>query len=131
MNRLLECDNMVNSPGTPGLIPNAKTSYPAATATSPDGHRSTSHSWEHESGIVNPTHVLANGMSQPKILSHAADSSLDSRRGVPPSSQIDGGHSSQGRLPKLSFPVFSGEDPQLWRSCCKNYFEINSMEPSF
>jgi hypothetical protein len=79
MNRLLERDNMVNSQGTPGLIHNMKTSSPRSTVTSPDGHSSTSHSWEHESRMGNSAHVPANGMSQPKILSYTADSSLDSR----------------------------------------------------
>jgi hypothetical protein len=37
---------------------------------------------------------------------------------------------SQGKLPKLNFPVFSGEDPQLWRSRCENYFDMYSTEQS-
>jgi hypothetical protein len=30
----------------------------------------------------------------------------------------------QGRLPKLQFPVFNGDEPQLWRSRCENYFDM-------
>jgi hypothetical protein len=36
---------------------------------------------------------------------------------------------SQGRLPKLNFLVFLGEDLQLWRSRCESYFEMYAMEP--
>jgi hypothetical protein len=45
-------------------------------------------------------------------------------------SQFDGGRSCQGRLPKLNFPVFSGEDPQLWKSRYENYFGMYSVESS-
>jgi hypothetical protein len=37
---------------------------------------------------------------------------------------------SQGRLPKLQFPVFSGEDPQLWCLRCENYFDMYGVESS-
>jgi hypothetical protein len=37
---------------------------------------------------------------------------------------------SQGRLPKLNFPVFSGENLQLWRFRCENYFEMYAVESS-
>jgi hypothetical protein len=36
--------------------------------------------------------------------------------------------SSQGRLPKIQFPVFNGEDPQLWKSRCESYFEMYGVE---
>jgi hypothetical protein len=37
---------------------------------------------------------------------------------------FDAVRASQGRLPKLQFSVFNGDDPQLWRSRCENYFEM-------
>jgi hypothetical protein len=37
---------------------------------------------------------------------------------------------SQGRLPKLNFSMFFGEDPQLWHSRCENYFEMHGVESS-
>jgi hypothetical protein len=128
MNHLLERDNMVNSQGTPGLIHNMETTSPAVTATGPDRHRSASHTREHESRMVNPAHVPANGMSHTTIPLRAADSSLDSCRGMSHGAQFDGGRAGQGCLPKLNFPMFSGEDPQLWRSRCKNYFEMYAVE---
>jgi hypothetical protein len=35
---------------------------------------------------------------------------------------------SQSRLAKIQFLVFNGKDPQLWRSCCKNYFKMYGVE---
>jgi hypothetical protein len=32
--------------------------------------------------------------------------------------------SSLGRLPKIDFPKFDGENPKLWQSCCEIYFKI-------
>jgi hypothetical protein len=36
----------------------------------------------------------------------------------------------QVRLPKIQFPVFSGDDPQLWRLRCENYFDMYGVESS-
>jgi hypothetical protein len=36
--------------------------------------------------------------------------------------------SSQGRLSKIQFLLFNGDDPQLWRSRCESYFEIYGVE---
>jgi hypothetical protein len=37
---------------------------------------------------------------------------------------------SQGKLPKINFPVFNGDNPQLWHSRCQNYFDMYGVEPS-
>jgi hypothetical protein len=29
---------------------------------------------------------------------------------------------------EAEFPVFAGEDPQLWKSHCENYFEMYQVE---
>jgi hypothetical protein len=34
----------------------------------------------------------------------------------------------QGRLPKLQFSVFNGDEPQLWHSKCENYFDMYGVE---
>jgi hypothetical protein len=39
-------------------------------------------------------------------------------------------HTGQGKLPKMQFPVFNGEDPQLWRSRCESYFDMYGVELS-
>jgi hypothetical protein len=39
-------------------------------------------------------------------------------------------HHDTGRLPKLSFPRFDGDNPRHWRSLCKDYFEMYSVPSS-
>ena len=34
-----------------------------------------------------------------------------------------------GRIPKLPFPKFDGENPRLWRTRCINNFEMYQTEP--
>lgn len=34
------------------------------------------------------------------------------------------GNFSSGRIPKLNFPSFVGDNPRLWLSRCKDYFEL-------
>jgi hypothetical protein len=33
-------------------------------------------------------------------------------------------HFPTGKLPKMNFPKFEGENPRLWKSRCENYFEM-------
>ncbi|RLN30976.1 uncharacterized protein C2845_PM05G36120 [Panicum miliaceum] len=40
-----------------------------------------------------------------------------------------GGHSG-GKLPKLNFPIFDGENPKLWISRGEDYFELFDLDPS-
>jgi hypothetical protein len=35
-----------------------------------------------------------------------------------------------GKLPKMSFPKFDGENPKLWLSCCESYFDMYSVDSS-
>jgi hypothetical protein len=35
-----------------------------------------------------------------------------------------------GKLPKMKFPTFDGENPKLWQSHCENYFEMYMVESS-
>jgi hypothetical protein len=34
-----------------------------------------------------------------------------------------------GKLPKVNFPKFEGDNPKLWQSCCENYFEMYGVDP--
>jgi hypothetical protein len=38
--------------------------------------------------------------------------------------------SPQGRLPKLNFLQFDGDNPKLWQSHCENYFDMYAVEQS-
>jgi hypothetical protein len=37
--------------------------------------------------------------------------------------------SSLGKLPKLPFPVFDGDNPRLWIYRCESYFDMYEVEP--
>jgi hypothetical protein len=37
---------------------------------------------------------------------------------------------SLGKLPKVNFPRFEGENLKLWQSRCGNYFEMYTVDPS-
>jgi hypothetical protein len=54
--------------------------------------------------------------------------SADSARGHQLGVQGESVCGNQGRLPKLNFPVFSGEDPQLWKYRCEKYFMMYGVE---
>lgn len=45
--------------------------------------------------------------------------------------EVPGGSSAShaGKLPKLNFPTFDGENPKLWLKNCEDYFELYSVEP--
>jgi hypothetical protein len=73
--------------------------------------------------------ALDAGMTQARSV--ASDVEWDSRRVVQGDSRrAESSRMGQGRLPKLQFPVFSGDDPQLWRSCCEIYFDMYEVEYS-
>jgi hypothetical protein len=39
-------------------------------------------------------------------------------------------HQHNGRLPKLPFNKFNGENPRLWCSNCEKYFTMNNVDPA-
>jgi hypothetical protein len=99
----------------------------ATDADGPMGHRVEHHFWYLELGSVSThTQVLVNGTSQSRPNPRGVDSSMECSRGsVGAFPRVN-----QGRLPKLQFPVFSDEDPQLWKSRCENYYEMYGAEES-
>jgi hypothetical protein len=133
IDRFLERESMANSHTKPGIINTIETA-PAPPPSSnifdgPYGHRVPHHHRDRESGSVDThPHIPVNGTNQTKTrvpehsheLGHPASHSTD----------VDSMRVSQGRFPKIQFQVFSGEDPQLWRSRCENYFDMYGVELS-
>lgn len=39
-------------------------------------------------------------------------------------------HGFMGKLPKMHFPQFSGDNPQLWCSHCESYFDMYALDES-
>ncbi|CAO1939527.1 unnamed protein product [Urochloa humidicola] len=46
-----------------------------------------------------------------------------------PSHFRSGDSASFGKLPKVSFPVFDGDNPRFWISRCENYFDMYHVDP--
>jgi hypothetical protein len=82
----------------------------------PEGHRFAHLNRDYEIGPQ--SHIPANGM----VHSHAPFHDADSH------SYGDAVRANHGRLPKLNFPMFNGDDSQLWRSHCESYFEMYGVE---
>jgi hypothetical protein len=41
-----------------------------------------------------------------------------------------GSRTLTGKLPKMNFPKFEGENPKLWKSRSERYFEMYDVDPS-
>jgi hypothetical protein len=126
INKFLERESMANSHSKPGILATELTSAPHPSSTivdGPDGHRVANHHQYSESGLFDThPHILVNGTNQPAP--HVPEHPHELGR------HVDSMRASQGRLPKLQFPTFSGENPQLWRSRCENYFDMYGVEQS-
>jgi hypothetical protein len=116
LNLFLERENMTHSQGQSGIL-SASKSAPAPPplsnpADSPDGHRIELHHWDHELGSIPPqSHIPVNSTNQTKTPFRVLESPLAPNCLGQNLSYFDSVHSSQGKLPKINFPMFSGEDP--------------------
>jgi hypothetical protein len=55
--------------------------------------------------------------------SHLHDSAMGSDYGFHGGFRVP-----MGKLPKMNFPRFDGENPKLWQSHCDNYFKMYAIE---
>jgi hypothetical protein len=131
INCFLERETMAHAQDKHGILTINKSARPTSNqfTDGPVGHRVENTPRDREYGSVfTHTHIPTNGTSQTKPNSRNLES-LHERQGDHQSGTFgDFARSSHGRLPKLQFPVFVGEDPQLWRSRCENYFEMYDVE---
>jgi hypothetical protein len=133
LNRLMERATMAHPHAKYGILSTNESvsvrSTVTAAAVSPEGHRSDLHAWDHEFGMVfTQTHISANGTPYPKSTSRGVENAIESSGSVPHPSHYNLVRSSHGKLPKINFPVFTGEDPQLWHARCVNYFDMYDVE---
>lgn len=117
----------------PGLIPSPSLAigrHPSLDGVDgPDGHRVDSSSRDRGFGFVMAfSHVPVKGTSDPP------PPEPQFRRVHEQSGYRGSNYSTQsfsmGKLPKLSFPVFVGDNPKLWLSRCESYFEMYHLDPS-
>jgi hypothetical protein len=120
INRFFERETMGDPQGRPSIFSGGESQSAAVAAKGFGGaHDVPPHEFR---AAINPAH----GTSRPIVL----DTPVDSVRGRQLGVQGDSVCGNQGRLPKLNFPVFSGEDPQLWKYRCEKYFVMYGVEES-
>jgi hypothetical protein len=105
------------------------------TTDGPHEHRIDLHHWDcGYGGVYTHTHDPVKGtINSPLMQSNCStgvefSASRDPFRFSPNLSQSS--RLSTGKLPKLNFSKFDGDDPKLWRSRCGNYFEMYMVEPT-
>jgi hypothetical protein len=101
-----------------------------APTNGPEGHYPYPNARDHELGVFTQTHIPANGTTYPKYAFCGVENALESNRSDPHPSHFDLVRSSHGKLPKINFPVFTGEVLELWCAHCVNYFDMYGVEPS-
>lgn len=122
------------STSDPGIIPTPKTvtERPPALeqiAVGPSGHRVDNlHRDDGFRSVFTQTSVPVKGAS-----SLSVPPSPPPRRSCewrhPPKPPQPHNQSYSGRLPKLQFPLFEGENPKLWLSRCEDYLEMYFVPP--
>jgi hypothetical protein len=133
LNSFFDRDARAPGSSSPGVmhIESASAGPPAEVATDgPVGHHSANDhrdcGYEH---VYTHTHDPVKGTiptppSMPQIPVPFEYMPADSAR-FNPDSRVP-----FGKLPKMNFPTFDGENPKLWQSRCENYFEMYAVESS-
>jgi len=116
-------------PTTP-LLPAGRTSASASTHW-PNGHRISTNAREDGFGSVTTiVHPPAKGTCDRPPSRSRVPPSENLLRETPPLRGSRGAPGSTGRMAKLNFPSFDGNNPKLWLYRCKSYFEMCSLESS-
>lgn len=126
------------SPTSPGILPTPGAAAAASSAVhqadGPSGHRSPPKNREPVFGSVfTHTHLPVTGMqpsTDPKVpcsssLLHFGTHTSGGRGSV--ESEL-GMFRSRSRVPKVHFPQFVGDNPKLWISRCRDYFDLYGVE---
>jgi hypothetical protein len=105
-----------------------------STADGPSGHHVDQYNRECGFGSVyTHTHDPVKGTMHPPPPPPPQtpfDSSVARDQFHSPSSFSAGTKLPLGKLPKMNFPKFEGENPKLWKSCCESYFEMYEVDTS-
>lgn len=108
-----------------------------STATSPHGHRVDVHHQEDGFGsvttLIHPpvkgtcSHLPSGSVPlADELRVHALGQPVGTLPGV--EAMLPASTTDLGRLPKLNFPVFDGDNPKLWIRCSHDYFELYAVE---
>ncbi|XP_035823161.1 uncharacterized protein [Zea mays] len=122
-----------NSSAMAGILapsPPAVEQQPAGVpANRPHGHRvESSHREDGFGSVTTLLHTPVKGMCSSLPRSPAVHTS-EFHQHVGDLSYPTMGGAMRGRLPKLNFPVFDGENPKLWIRRSHDYFDMYEVEP--
>jgi len=111
-------------------LPAAGLPSAGSTAIRPNGHHVEQNHREDDFGVVTTLlHPPVKGAYDPTTsLPHRAR--IYAEHSGSRVSNSSGLGSLTGKLPKLNFPSFSGENPKLWLSRCETYFDMYHVESS-
>lgn len=134
-NKFMERGSMASDFAKPGLISSSMVAIgrpPAGTHSvdRTDGTRFDDYHRERGSGRVPPQ---PHGPVKGKLLefSHPDFTVRDEfHRDVEGFGVPEGNHEGWGNLPRVNFPCFDGDNPQLWKSLCENYFDMYEVHPT-
>jgi hypothetical protein len=124
VNRFFEHEHVFNQQSKAGIIGSRDSSSSSGAAAAAAGGGQHPDVARRE-GPSQAPHGTSHHHTIPDVSEIPPDSM---HRRVLPTASEDSGRSAQGRLSKLNFPVFFGEDPQLWKFRCENYFEMYEVE---
>jgi hypothetical protein len=135
VNKFMERESFINDFAKPGILPNAKTMGERLPPRCPnidglDGHHFDNCNQDRGFG---PVFTQPRGLVKGTLYdSHPApfNDDLDPWRGNEWDGGHEGGRSGQGNLPRVNFPQFNGDNPQLWKTRCENYFDMYDVDPS-
>jgi len=121
-------------PLLPTSTPAAERPFAPSNANRPNGHHEASNHREDGYGLVTTIlHPPVKGASPVPLPPVPSPTSCtvcfphDSTSGFRSSG---GSFSSTGKIPKLNFPAFDGDNPKLWISRAQDYFELCPVESS-
>jgi hypothetical protein len=135
LNSFFDCDAKASSFPKPDVLPIGSTSASPSigiNSDGPNGHCSNTIKWDCGYGCVyTQTHDPIKG-----TLLHPPPPNSPSRSTSKPCSdpfafthQSGQGHKCcMGKLPKIKFSKFDGENPRLWKSRSENYFDMYAVE---
>ncbi|RLM68934.1 putative gag-pol polyprotein [Panicum miliaceum] len=114
-----------------GIFPKPQSAAASPSAGNPvdgpHGHRNDSSHRENVFGhVYTQSHSPVKGTSPERPNPHLVFPAVNSSHG--PSPVVSGRSTGTGRLPKLHFPLFEGDNPRLWISRYEDYFEMYQVE---
>jgi hypothetical protein len=123
MNRLLEHENLERAQGKPQIFSTNGSTFGVSSSATAEGAGAPAI----DLLLPRPDQDTSHHASVTREEVRSGDSQLARSNA---STYYESVRATQGRLLKIQFPIFSGDDPLLWKSRCENYFDMYGVESS-